>query len=84
MMRNGSMSVELYAPSGHDPQQPHEQDELYVVATGSATLRIGEVEHPLEVGSVAFVRAGEDHRFERFSDDFSTWVVFWGPAGGEQ
>ena len=84
MLRHGSMSVELYAPVGRDPQEPHAQDELYVVATGTATLRIGEVDHPLEAGSVAFVAAGEDHRFEQFSDDFSTWVVFWGPAGGEQ
>jgi hypothetical protein len=31
---HGSMTVELYAPSGHDPQTPHEQDELYFVVTG--------------------------------------------------
>ena len=24
------------------------------------------------------------HRFEAFSEDFATWVVFWGPPGGEQ
>ena len=23
------------------------------------------------------------HRFVDFSDDFGTWVVFWGPEGGE-
>ena len=25
-----------------------------------------------------------EHRFENFSDDFATWVVFYGPLGGEQ
>jgi hypothetical protein len=30
-----------------------------------------------------FVAAGVPHRFESFSDDFATWVVFWGPRGGE-
>ncbi len=84
LLRHGTMTVELYAPRGHDPQEPHAQDELYVVATGTAALRIGEIIEPLTAGSVAFVRAGEDHRFEEFSDDFSTWVVFWGPEGGEQ
>ena len=24
------------------------------------------------------------HRFLDFSTDFAVWVVFWGPAGGEQ
>ena len=35
---HGSMSVELYAPRGVDPQTPHAQDELYFVQGGSATL----------------------------------------------
>jgi len=26
-----------------------------------------------------FVAADEEHRFEVFSDDFVTWVVFCGP-----
>ena len=30
-----------------------------------------------------FVEAGVDHRFVDFSDDFETWVIFWGPDGGE-
>jgi hypothetical protein len=29
-------------------------------------------------------QTGIDHRFEHFSANFSTWVVFWGPIGGEQ
>jgi hypothetical protein len=27
--------------------------------------------------------AGAVHRFENFSNDFVTWVVFYGPQGGE-
>jgi hypothetical protein len=30
------------------------------------------------------VAAGVQHRFEEFSDDFATWVIFYGPEGGEQ
>ena len=37
----------------------------------------------LNQGQVLFVPAGIEHRFEDFSDDFSTWVIFYGPAGGE-
>jgi len=32
---------------------------------------------------VLFVPARVEHRFEEFSDDFATWVIFWGPKGGE-
>jgi hypothetical protein len=24
-----------------------------------------------------------EHRFEDFTEDFATWVVFYGPEGGE-
>lgn len=34
-------------------------------------------------GDLRLVPAGVEHRFEEFSDDFSTWVVFYGPSGGE-
>jgi hypothetical protein len=30
-----------------------------------------------------FVPAGIEHRFYDFSDDFCTWVMFYGPEGGE-
>lgn len=30
-----------------------------------------------------FVPAGTEHHFENFSDDFATWVMFYGKLGGE-
>ena len=74
---------ELYAPRGHDPQQPHARDELYVVARGQARFVRGAAleASACEVGTgdALFVPAGEPHRFEDFSDDFAAWVVFFGP-----
>lgn len=81
-LNHGSMSVELYAPQGNDPQTPHEQDELYFVQAGSAELRIGAERFSCAPGDVFFVVAGVDHSFETFSDDFVTWAAFWGPRGG--
>lgn len=80
---HGTMSVELYAPVGSDPQMPHQQDELYFIQSGSGTFRIGAVRHSFEPGTCFFVPAGVEHRFEQFSEDFATWAVFWGPEGGE-
>jgi mannose-6-phosphate isomerase-like protein (cupin superfamily) len=58
MMRRGSMSVEWYAPEGVDPQQPHEQDELYVVMSGSGMFLNGGETQPFGPGDVLFVPAG--------------------------
>lgn len=77
------MSVEIYAPRGHDPQQPHPQDEIYVVISGHGTFRNGAVRHPFGPGDWLFVPAGVEHRFLDFSEDFKTWVIFYGPPGGE-
>jgi mannose-6-phosphate isomerase-like protein (cupin superfamily) len=82
-LTHGTMTVELYAPDGEDPQSPHAQDEVYIIRSGQGTLRIGSDNHPFAAGDCFFVPAGEDHRFESFSNNFTTWVVFWGPAGGE-
>ena len=87
-LARGTMTVELYAPGsntdGRDRQQPHAQDELYVVQRGCATLRIGATSFGAEPGDVLFVPAGAEHRFESFSPDFATWVIFYGPDGGEK
>ncbi|MBX6323360.1 MAG: cupin domain-containing protein [Rhodospirillaceae bacterium] len=77
------MRVGVYAPRGRDDQTPHEQDEIYIVIAGSGTFERGEERVRFDPGTVLFVPAGMPHRFTDFGDDFATWVVFWGPEGGE-
>ena len=77
------MSVEYYAPEKVDLQTPHRQDELYVIVSGSGNfIRNGERTF-FQKGDVLFVPAGIEHRFEDFTDDFATWVIFYGKDGGE-
>ena len=83
VLRQGSLQVGLYAPSGIDPQEPHTRDELYVVMRGAGWFVNGDVREPFGPGDVLHVAAGVAHRFEEFTDDFATWVVFYGPEGGE-
>lgn len=80
---HGTMSVGYYAPAGADPQQPHKRDELYLIHAGTGSIFIAGERHAFTAGDVFFVAAGAEHRFEHFSADFGTWVVFWGPTGGE-
>jgi len=84
LLARGSMSLELYAPQGEDAQTPHSQDELYIVIAGHGEFVSGGERQPFQPGDVLFVPAGVEHRFERFSADFQTWVIFYGPEGGEQ
>ena len=81
---HGSLEVELYQPHQIDKQQPHERDEVYVVASGSGTYICGEELTSFQAGDFLFAPAGVAHRFVNFTEDFSTWVLFYGPKGGEQ
>ncbi|MCJ8314448.1 MAG: cupin domain-containing protein [Saccharospirillaceae bacterium] len=83
LFSHGSMQVEIYKPVGLDKQQPHSRDEIYVIATGSGYFVNGDTRVAFEAGEVLFVAAGVEHRFEDFTEDFSTWVFFYGPEGGE-
>ncbi len=82
-LAHGSMSVEAFAPNELDRQSPHTQDELYFIQSGSGTLTIDEVAHSCGPGDAFFVASGQSHRFTEFTQDFATWVVFWGSEGGE-
>ncbi len=82
-LAHGSMRTLLFKPKGKDVQQPHLQDEIYIILSGSGSFSKRGETRPFQAGDVIFVEAGAEHRFESFSEDFATWVVFWGPEGGE-
>lgn len=90
MLRHGSMSLRYYAPPADaDPQLPHDQDEIYIVISGSGSMLSGPGESTLErrsfrPGDAILVPAGHVHRFADYTPDLAVWVVFWGPHGGEQ
>jgi mannose-6-phosphate isomerase-like protein (cupin superfamily) len=76
---SGDVSLGIYAPRGVDQQEPHDKDEFYFVISGRGQFVHGDERSPFAPGDALFVPAGEVHRFEDFSDDFSAWVVFWQP-----
>lgn len=83
LLKYGTMSVEYYAPQYVDPQTPHRQDEIYVIASGSSIFFRNGERVQCKAGDILFVPARMEHRFEDFSDDFATWVIFYGKEGGE-
>jgi len=84
LFKHGTLSVELYAPRGKDPQKPHTRDEVYVVVSGSGDFIAGKERTKFNAGDMLFVAAHEEHRFENFTDDLAVWVFFYGPEGGER
>ncbi len=84
VFEHGTLSVEVYKPEKIDLQQPHTRDEVYVIISGSGEFLNGGVKMNFSPGDFLFVPAGVEHRFENFTDDFSTWVIFYGPEGGEK
>jgi mannose-6-phosphate isomerase-like protein (cupin superfamily) len=64
----------LVAPEP-DRQQPHEDDELYVVLEGTGVLQVEGKEVPVREGSAVFVEAGADHRFSAY-EHLSVLVIF--------
>lgn len=64
----------LVAPEP-DRQQPHADDEVYVVLEGSGVLTIEGESIQLDNGHAAFVPAGADHRFSAY-EHLAVLVIF--------
>ncbi|MFG2606784.1 cupin domain-containing protein [Streptomyces sp. NPDC048514] len=80
-LRERNMSVGLYALDAgeHDPQKPHNQDEVYFVVSGRASITVGLETTEVARGSIVYVPAGVAHKFHRISEDLRVLVVFSPP-----
>src|SRR5436853_6866411 len=64
----------LVAPEP-DRQQPHDDDEVYVVLEGMGVLDVEGTRVELRDGHAVFVPAGADHRFSAY-EHLSVLVIF--------
>ncbi len=83
LFKHGTLSVEVYKPIKIDHQKPHDRDEVYIIIDGHGDFYCDGNTTPFTQGDFLFVPAGVEHRFINFSEDFSAWVIFYGPQGGE-
>ncbi len=83
--RVADLSVGTYSipAAGVDDQEPHTEDEIYVVTAGHGVLVAGGQRAEVGPGTVAFVPAGEEHRFTEVTEDLTLLVVF-APAYGSR
>jgi len=64
----------LVAPEA-DRQQPHDDDEVYVLLEGRGALEVEGQKVELREGHAVFVPAGADHRFVGY-EQLSVLVIF--------
>jgi mannose-6-phosphate isomerase-like protein (cupin superfamily) len=70
------LEVDLYVLVAPEPdrQQPHEEDELYVVLDGSGVLDLQGKQIEVRPGQVVFVPAGARHHFGDY-DQLSVLII---------
>ena len=80
-LRRESMSCGLYVleAGADDPQEPHQEDEVYVVLGGRGRLLVDGQDQPVGPGSVVFVARTVPHRFHDITERVSV-LVFFAPA----
>lgn len=82
-LRVPALSAGIYelAAGATDPQNPHEQDEIYYVISGRAHIRVAEEDRSVQPGDTIYVAAQVPHKFHTISEDL-TLLVFFAPAEG--
>ena len=78
LIRVPAVSAGLYVLQAGEPdrQLPHREDELYVVMSGRATIRVGGDDRQVMPGTVVFVPGGVDHSFHSITEELQVLVVF--------
>lgn len=82
-LSSADLSVGTYSipAGGVDDQDPHTEDEVYIVMSGRATLVVPGASAEVGRGSVIFVPAGERHTFTSITEDLTLLVFFAPPYG---
>ena len=72
-----SLEIGVYVLVAPEPdrQQPHDDDEVYVVLEGHGTLDVEGTKTDLREGNAIFVPAGAEHRFSGY-EQLSVLVIF--------
>src|SRR5215813_12742704 len=84
-LRVPDLSAGLYVleKGAVDSQQPHAEDEIYLVMRGRCRFRAGAEEQEVQAGAVLFVPAFGEHRFVDVRERLEA-LVFFGPAEGSR
>jgi mannose-6-phosphate isomerase-like protein (cupin superfamily) len=71
-----SCGIYSLAAGSTDMQSPHDDDEVYLVMSGRARMRLGDVERAVGPGSLLYVSATTEHSFFEIEEDMTLLVFF--------
>lgn len=73
-----SMSCGLYflTAGSKDMQAPHDEDEIYLVLSGKARMRLGDEERDVGPGMLLYISATTEHSFFEIEEDMTLLVMF--------
>lgn len=82
-LRRDSLSLEVYRleAGATDPQDPHTEDEVYYIFSGSAKIQIGDDANQVEEGDIIFVKREVEHYFFDIKEELVTLIFFAPPYG---
>jgi mannose-6-phosphate isomerase-like protein (cupin superfamily) len=77
-LRVPSLSCGVYhLPRGaKDMQSPHDEDEVYFVLEGKASMKVADEIKEISSGDILYVKATEDHSFFEIDEDMTLLVFF--------
>lgn len=77
-VHNTTLSAGIYSlhVGETDLQNPHTEDELYYVISGSSLMVVGAERFEVRAGDVIFVPAFLEHRFYEIAEDLTILVFF--------
>ncbi len=86
-LRVPQLSCGIYSlvAGAKDTQSTHDEDEVYLVLKGRASIIVEGEETPLSEGSIVYVPADARHEFVKIEENLSILVFFGsgGPSGAE-
>jgi mannose-6-phosphate isomerase-like protein (cupin superfamily) len=68
--------IYFLAAGSKDMQSPHDEDEVYLVLSGRANMRLAGEERSVGPGSLLYVGATTQHSFFEIKEDMTLLVMF--------
>ncbi len=73
-----SVTVEIGRYPASAPKNPHTEDEIYYIISGSGMIRVGDETYDVTTGDVVFVESGLEHDFFNIEEEITALTIFVG------
>ncbi len=73
-----SVTIEIGKYPTASPKNPHTEDEIYYIVSGSGMIRVGDETHDVEAGDLVFVEQGLEHDFFNIDEEITALTIFVG------